>query len=68
MCEVMEVSDFMDVSGHVQNSVPCGQPAIEECSDCLMEVCKSHSEFCEACDKVFCESCYSFHRRMHYDA
>jgi len=59
LCGVVEVRNLADAVG-----LSCSNPAIEQCSDCDIEICDSHAESCSVCHAVFCPACLSLHRHQ----
>ena len=59
-CEVVGVRNLADDTG-----LPCTQAARQQCSDCGIQICGSHTETCDAWHEMFCPSCLSFHVREH---
>lgn len=52
-CQIEYVSSGSDVG------MPCGKPAIAECSDCGAAICSDCRTWC--CGQSFCEQCGDYH-------
>ena len=59
-CGVVEVRGVKDQLGTV-----CGSSAKTLCYDCGTSLCPAHTEHCELCTEIFCQSCLSFHQGAH---
>jgi len=61
-CEVVGFRNLAD------GGISCTRVASQQCSDCGIETCESHTEKCGVCQEMFCPSCLSFHQREHAKA
>jgi len=59
-CGVIEVRSLEDALG-----ATCARQAKDQCSDCGVSVCETHTELCNLCHKTFCPSCLFFHHAEH---
>ena len=52
-CEIEYAASWSDYG------LPCGKPAVAECSDCGKAVCEECHMEC--CGKSYCGQCYDYH-------
>jgi hypothetical protein len=61
-CGHVNVNPFCQIeysSSGKADGMPCGKPAVAECSDCGAAICSDCRSWC--CGDSFCEYCYDYH-------